>query len=61
MADVNCFLVSVKVQGVSQKSMLKKVQPNNEKSLNFFNLNFKLAEGTITQLSTVQISFRKKS
>ena len=32
-----------------------------KKTLKLFNLNFKLAEGTITQLSTVKISFRKKS
>ena len=44
------FLVVYKmlIQGVSQKSILKKVKSSNEKTLNFFNLNFKLAEGTIT-------------
>ena len=30
------------------------------KGLKFFKLNFKLAEGTITKLSTVKISIRKK-
>ena len=50
-----------KIQGVSQKSILKKVKSNIEKTLNFLNLIFKLAEGTITQLSTVKISFQKKS
>ena len=49
------------IQGVSQKNILKKVKSNIEKTLNFLNLIFKLAEGTITQLSTVKISFQKKS
>ena len=49
------------IQGVSQKSILKKVKSNIEKTLNFFNLIFKLSEGTTTQLSTVKISFQKKS
>ena len=54
-------ITNINIQGVSQKSILKKVKSNYEKTLNFFSLNFKLAEGTIIQLSTVKISFRKKS
>ena len=49
------------IQCVPQKSILKKVKPNFEKTLNLFNLNFRLAEGTFIQLSTVKISFRKKT
>ena len=49
------------IQGVSQKSIPKKVKSNNEKTLNFLNLNFELAEGAIIQLSTVKISIRKKA